>query len=695
MSTQKPRESGYSKSAKKHGRKYLYIFHFINPVSFTFLAGNLITLLLTRLNASNTIIGITSSFLYISFFFLPLGKRSVRKLGLIKTFTRNWTFRYLAFLPALLAPMAAAASPKLAIALIIAAYLGFQIFRGIGIVSFSPVMNELSSGKDRGEFLSKSQIVVHTAAILAGLCVVFFLGEKAPLSRYSMFFLFGILFGISGAFSFSKIKEPVNREGASEKNFLSSLKKTFAQKKYRNFFIAFAVFLFASNFSRPFLIVYAKKLYFLGDNKIFLLTLFGSIGAIIMSMINKTTMDRIGFKPMIILSVFIFIIGTIIPVFVPVLAGPYHWVILGIIFLVCYMGGTGTETNSQAYFFHIAEPGELVNLGILYFMVMGISGALGSFSGGGILDIIQKQTGAYTHSVFQIFFLISAVLSLGALFLMLFIERQGAATVKEAISSIFSPRDWKAMILLNKLEKSSNAHDERKVLRNIKSTASMLALEDVEKRLTSVSFSVRREALYTIQHLPWTEITEKRLIEIVTRYPFSSAHHAARLLGRKGSQKSVPVLQEALESKDYLLKANAALALAELGNIDSISRISALVTESENTRVIIYAIAALSQFDDSDSVLTLLKKYHSQHLPDILKNEIIFAFAHFWGADSNFYQAYTEYLESKAEIKKLNEIQIKQVAGPEEAGDYILKNRNILDNPLVFLIRYIIDPEQL
>ena len=80
----------YRPAQRKLGRRLVLAFEVVNTFSFSLLAGNLITLLLLRLGANSTLIGILAAFPYIAFFFMPLAKGSVVKNGLVKTFGRAW-----------------------------------------------------------------------------------------------------------------------------------------------------------------------------------------------------------------------------------------------------------------------------------------------------------------------------------------------------------------------------------------------------------------------------------------------------------------------------------------------------------------------------------------------------------------------------------------------------------------------------
>src|SRR5690554_5231365 len=88
-----------SRAKRLEGRKYFSFFEFINTLSFSFLAGNVLTLLMLRLGAGDALIGLLNSFVYLSFFFMPIGRSQVHKIGVVKNFSRSWLIRYLSMIP--------------------------------------------------------------------------------------------------------------------------------------------------------------------------------------------------------------------------------------------------------------------------------------------------------------------------------------------------------------------------------------------------------------------------------------------------------------------------------------------------------------------------------------------------------------------------------------------------------------------
>ncbi|MBA7620025.1 hypothetical protein ES703_27367 [subsurface metagenome] len=128
-------------------RKKLYNFTFFSIISFTLLSGNIITLFSLRMGAGNFLIGLLSSFMYISYLFILIGRSLVKKYGLVKLMGRFWLLRYLSMIPILFAPIFALYNFWLAAyVLIVISVLGFNVARGIATTSYNPILGEITTG---------------------------------------------------------------------------------------------------------------------------------------------------------------------------------------------------------------------------------------------------------------------------------------------------------------------------------------------------------------------------------------------------------------------------------------------------------------------------------------------------------------------------------------------------------------------
>ena len=642
-------------SQRMRARRTMSVFGVFNTFSFFLLTGNIITLYLLTLGASSSFIGLISSFPYISYFFMLLGKLFVRRAGVVRVFAAGWLLRYVAMVPILFAPaVVAAGNPLGAYLLVMASALGFQAFRGVGLVGNAPVMGELSTGKDRGEFLARFQIITAVSSIVAGLTVAFLLGEQAPVGRYSVLIVCGILFGITAAVIILRIPEPGGtQEGAMESlfpAFIDALKRV----QFRRFVVAFALFGAMSGMGRTFLIVYAKQAYMQPDSSAMLFAVIGSAGWFVMGFFARQVIDRLGAKPILVFFTGVFLVSVIPAVISPDVSGVLAALYIGLVFFFVTMGFTGGEYSAQTYFFGLVDQRDRLNLGIAYFFTLGFGGAIGSFAGGLLLDLLQTL-GINTVVQFRIFFGAMAFALLLNVGLFARLERLGAKSVRGAMSVIFSLRDLRTISLLNRLDRTRSISGQKQVIHELATSNSRIAVEDILARLSSPSFVIRTEAIEALEQFPPTDAVVNALLREVRTQEYTTAYAAARLLGLKGVTSARGLLRERIRSEDYLLAAKSMVALARLGDTRSIGEIELIMTVTQNPLLLIHGAAALRIFESKSSIPVLLRIFGKPAVPAHVGNELILSLAGLLEIDEWFYPMFAAFLDDKAEGRELLE----------------------------------------
>ncbi|MDR1932541.1 MAG: MFS transporter [Spirochaetales bacterium] len=637
-----------SPSERIRSRKVFAFFSVFNSASFLLLTGNIITLYLLRLGASATIIGTVSSFTYVSFFFIFFGRNIVDRAGVCRLFCCCWTLRYILVIPMVFSPiLVLKGMPGAGFGLIIAGSLSFQIVRGIGMVSNSPIIGDVSDGRDRGDYLSIIQILNQGASIVSGLCIAFFLSsDTTPLSRYSMLILAGIVFGLIGSLSLFRMPRHTGSvQSQATENFFSSAKRAFAEKSFRLFMLMFFLIMFSAGMGRPFIIVYAADVYGLGDNLTMYLSAIGYLGAMLMGFIAKVLLDRLGSKPILVFFTGTFLLGIVFFIIGPDFRHAWEdFLFLTFGFLIFNLGSFGQENAAQAYFYSAVEPRDQMNWGILYFFIYGLGGALGSFAGGLFLDIL-KHFGFSLMSAHRIFFLLLFVFTLINIVGLYKIKGYGLYSVRSALNMLFSARDLRAIILTNRLERSRSFEDERRVIREMRTASSEVSAAGLLLRLSSPSFMIRNEALHALEsHTADTKIVNA-LISEVRHHEYTTARTAARILGMKEAHGAVGALREALKSGDYLLCAESMVALARLRDRQSIRRIELIIRSTPNPLLIIFGAEALRIYGDMDSLAVLMEILEKPNLARDIQNQVILSVAGVLGMDEWFYPFFSVYGE--------------------------------------------------
>lgn len=421
------------------------IFSFVNTFAFQFLAGNVVLLFLIRLGANNALVGLVASFFNLSYFIMPVGRLLSRKIGIVRGFVSAWFVRYLVAIPLIVAPLVAQAMPEsggkvVALWMVVAGYLFFQLVRGAGLVGFSPMLTEVSHGRDRGRYLSLSRILTDSAILLGSLCVALFISEEAPYIRYFISFALGTGLGFVGVFSLSRIPEITRPEGHVDHGLIQSFRDIYRNEIFRRYFITLVFVGFILGVLRPFILVYVKDVYGFSDSRVLLLTVVGSVGAIVMGLMNRAFLDRVGAKPLLIIWIALMLLPSLAVAVTGNLNGWILWTFLILFFFAINMGISGADNTSQTYFFGMISSEQQMSYGIIYFLSTGISGALGANAAGVTLDLLQGPGGMTALLSQRILFSAVTLLLVLALIAAARMKRLGALSLRRSLSEIFRIR---------------------------------------------------------------------------------------------------------------------------------------------------------------------------------------------------------------------------------------------------------------
>jgi hypothetical protein len=133
----------------------------------------------------------------------------------------------------------------------------------------------------------------------------------------------------------------------------------------------------------------------------------------------------------------------------------------------------------------------------------------------------------------------------------------------------------------------------------------------------------------------------------VETHTFTTAYVAARILGKSGKADAIPILRKALEVEDYMLQGAAMIALARIGDSDSIPLIESILMRSKNPRVKISAVYALELMQSKASLPALVSSLRRDDPPAFVSDEIILAMASIMGIMKEFYPLYSAYIDDE------------------------------------------------
>lgn len=641
-----------SPEKRERGRTRVLWFTTFNALSFTLITGNLISLYLLRLGARNSLIGIVASFSYVSFFFLVLGRSLVPRIGVIRLFGWAWLFRYIAFIPAILAPVfLLTAFPQRAFLMVAVGVFGFHLFRGIGIVGNAPLFAGFSTDSDRGRLLSQVQMIASVVSIVVGTLVALILGREAPILRFVVFLSAGVGFGLVATGVLFSLPELEEERSRARKPLFPQLRVLWATDNVRRFFLTFLVIAVTSGIGRSFFVVYAKQVHGYSDRLTFLMVAIGSIGNFLAGYLGSILLDRLGARPLIHFSLAAYGMSLLAAILVPPGIGTATLVAVGGIFLLGTMGFAGTENSSQAYFFGVTRREDQLNLGVVFFLTLGIGGTIGSFAGGFILDglgTVMPVAWAY-----RTLFGLAGGLVVTASFRVSRLASLGAETFRGTVGIIFSLRDLRAVGLLNRLDRSKEPDGERDAIRSIAQSGSPIAVGDVLGRLRSPSYAIRQEALEALYHLPYNEEVEKALIGHLEEARHTTAYYAVRLLGLRGSRNAIHAVENAIDADDPLLADRAIVAYARLAGQEAVGRLTALMTQPLPPRRLLHTAVALQVVAAPDTLPAIIDSIRCRDIPAYVLDELLFAAAKVMGFHESFYPQYSDYVRTTANRAEL------------------------------------------
>ncbi|MDR0583006.1 MAG: MFS transporter [Treponema sp.] len=623
-------------------------FNVFNALSWNLLVGSIITLFAMRLGASSTYIGLVNAMVYVSYFFLPLGKVLARRFSIISIYGFAWTWRAICMLLVVAAPIAEYAGRRdVALLLTILGVFAFHFFRGIGMIGNNPVLSALAAGPDRGSYLTQVQIVNSAVTMFGSFLVAMALGREPPIYLYSILLASGVVCGVVSGSLVKKVPEPPGEENREKIRLIAVFKDALSQSGLRLFTLIFFLVAMVSGVVRAFVVVYAREVFAHNDGMVSLYTVFGGLGYLMIGLFIKFLVDRIGAKPIFIVCVIIGLASMIPTIFFPRAAVDNMTgaiLFLSFLFFMLNFAFLGSEGIAQTYFLGLIPKEKMLDLGILYFLIFGVAGAGGSFFAGILLDMLSG-IGISPFMSFKILFAIQIALTVIALLLQKKLTPLESLPLKGALEVIFSFRDLKAISLLDRLNKTQDSREEELLLGALHDTPSQLAVKGLLERARSPRLVTRLESIRALETLKaLSGDAEKALINDIINNPFTTAYISARILGNHQCFAALPLLRELVSSSDYMLAGEAVIALAKLHDEAFRPQIEQIILSTANPRLKIMGVEALGMYRSPNSLSVLLDILRVADPPPYLRDEVVLAMSAILNTQNQFYSILVRYV---------------------------------------------------
>jgi len=632
----------------RKAREVFNLFNVFNSLSWNLLVGSIVTLFAIRLGASSTYIGTLSALLYVSFFFLPLGKLLSRKFSIVGIFSFAWILRAIGMITVVLAPIAVRfGHHDTALGLTMLGVGIFHVVRGIGMIANNPVLSNLSKGPDRNSYMTQIQIINSAVGMFSGFAIAIILGKDPGLSLYSIIMTAGIVCGVTSGMLIRKLPEPPTEKNAVKTSLAGLVREAMHEPKIKLFLIILLLVVLVSGVSRTFLVVYAREVFLQEDGMVLLYSVFGGLGQLLANMLIKFLVDRIGAKPIFILCVLFGFVMMIPIVFFPLSSvNSLTMVILflSFLFFMLNFGFLGSEGIAQTYFMGLVPTEKMLDMGMLYFFVFGVAGAGGSFLAGLLLDTLSSL-GLPPFYSFKILYAALIVLAAIAVIKMQKLTPLGALSFTGAVKVMFSYRDLQAISLLDRLGKTADSNQEQELLGALYNNPSQLSTKGLLDKARSPRLVTRLESIRALDKLDsLNEDAEAALINDVVNNPFTTAYISARILGNHGCISAIPILRELASSGDYMLAGEAMIALAKMRDLAFRPQIENIILEMQNPKLKIMGVEALGIYALPDSLNTFINIIKNTDPPPYLLYEILLAMSAILGTQDQFYRILVRFI---------------------------------------------------
>jgi hypothetical protein len=406
---------------RKRGQHHYFSFSMFNGVSVTFVAENLLILYALKLNVPDYIIGIMSSFIFMSAPFMLLSRPAIRHLGAAKTIAVAWVARYFFSMIFMAAPLIISYySYSFGIIVLLICAFGFYASRNIGVVAWTPVLGEITTDKDKSNVLSRG-FFAYTFSYFISLCLLRFLFEyQDSINTFRGVIAIGCVAGFWAAYTISRIQEtdmPKISAGHSLKDAVLYIKSS----REVIILIAIQMIYFASiALILPYSMLALKEGYFVKDYNAVTFVIIQMGGGVIVSIFGKKVLDSINIKYVIVGLFSMFLIASAMWILAPAY---FQWWFCLIIFFILGVARIGGFMALAHYFLAVTPPEMRVGVNLVLSVIScTVAGITGAAVGGGILKCLESY-GLHSLDLYHYYFIIMLSISLIGFVLILYLER--------------------------------------------------------------------------------------------------------------------------------------------------------------------------------------------------------------------------------------------------------------------------------
>ncbi|MFW6337615.1 MAG: MFS transporter [Alkalispirochaetaceae bacterium] len=671
-------------TADRHqGRRYFRRFLKLNGISVAFLIENMLILYAIRNGVSDPLVATLASFIHLTMPLMVFGKNLVARIGAARTWGLGWFFRYLSASIMILAPATATIAPQSVVSgIILLGAFGFAAFRSIGIVGNTPMMGEVTTPEDRGNFLSGNFVRANSTHLIAMSVVILVLSVTDAIWVYQAILAVGCGLGFYAGTILARIPESRTPRESASKPFKVVIRNLWGSGRMRRLLYAWSAGFVAFTVVIPFSMITVKNGYGISDYLALTFSLPLLLGGIASALVNGVIADRVGPRPLLLLYTSGLLLVAGFWAFAPEQFRPFP---VGLAFFAAGYCKFGIIVSVGHYFLSAVDETDRVGSSIFMRLSSGAAAGLAaSVVGGGLLQILPT-VGYEGMDVYRTYFTVALAAIALLLLVVRRLDRLEEWSIRSILGLLLSPRDMRALYVLNRLKMQSGSHGAEREVERLGDIGSNLSEGELREHLRSPRFSVRSQALRALGRISFGIESEEAIIRELRTGEYTTAWVAAEILGEHRIRRAVPLLREGLDSADPFLQGKCMVALVRLEDRESYPRINELFRESRNPRIVIHGANALARMEDNDRLYRLLLKSLEEGLPEAAVDEVLTAAATTVGEGGRFYQFLQRYNQNReAGIETL----LPDLSSDVLAGDAArLRTESREEKPLTFFRR--------
>ncbi len=424
---------------KKYGQKKYMLFSTLNGFSVALLAESTLILYALKVGVPDYIVGIMSSFLFLGMPFIFIGKKMVGIIGVSKTVAASWFLRSVSTLMAVVAPVVIyyTSSFNLGILFILSGAFGFYAFRGVGCIGWTPMLGEITTEEDRGKYNSKLFLYFNIAYFICILGLVFIFDYWDSIETFQTVLVMGGVFGCLAAYNVFLVPESSTPKISASVSLIGAASYIMKYPEGRKLIWIQTIYFIGVTLTVPYSMLALKEGYGILDYEAMSFILIQLGGAIVISLICKKLIDKIGPQKILFGLFSLMVIASGMWVAAPKELSAWY---TGVIFAFIGAAQMGGYLSLNIYFLNIIPSLKRVGSTLIITIISSFSaGIFGAVIGAGLLKVLT-----YFHfeslNLFQCFFGIVLLMLICGTFIILRLENVNIFKVtRDTIAGIIRP----------------------------------------------------------------------------------------------------------------------------------------------------------------------------------------------------------------------------------------------------------------